>query len=121
MRFVKIPRIIASVVLVAYLFVPFIDSAACEDCINPVKSTLDKRAPYGATVFSVSTVKASAIESSTQSQTRQKGFCQVCFSTAKLINTENIDVVLSPVFCICYLPRLTTPILAYALFRPPEI
>ncbi len=121
MRFMKVPRIIASVVLAAYLVVPFIDSVACEDCINSVRSSLNGATSYGATVFSLSAVKASTIESSTQTQTSLKDFCQVCFGTAKIVNTESIHVLFSPVFFTLYFPRPTTPILAYALIKPPEV
>ncbi len=120
-RVVKISRIIASVVLAAYLFVPFVDTVACEDCIHSVEAALHQAVCHHASSFLRPTVKVSQMKSFGETQAGQTDFCQVCFGTAKIVNTEHVDVPFAPVlFRFCF-PRMTTPLLAYTLIKPPEL
>ena len=119
MRFAGTSKLIALLILTAFLFVLFVDRGTCEGCINFMKSTVNKKGSSGINVSSINEAKASATEPS-PNETTDEVFCQACFNASMMVNTRNNKIVLSPVLFRSHTSSLPTPILVSSLFKPPE-
>lgn len=109
-------------VLVTYIIIPFVDSVACDDCINP--AFLSRGIEIGYLNLShANTLSISDSDTDDNKPSSQKGIkysCSICFNTAKMVSAYDIKTIFSPVSIAFQSAFLTLLEPVFPINKPPH-
>lgn len=85
-------RLLILFVLSTFLIIPFVDSIACDDCINLSFQVRGLEISYS-NITQADALSAKDNDEKSSPQKDIKSFCSICFNAAKMINTYDTNAV----------------------------
>lgn len=115
-------RFLILFLLIAYIFIPMVDSMACDDCtgIAPFQRELEisyKNIPQG---NMSSSINIDAAKDKSSSEREGKTFCSICFNTIGRINSHGFKNLFSAVPLADQAIIVTYLAPAFSINKPPQ-